>query len=110
MGKKMQKCTVNGVTYRSFSAACYAHKKEPCTISLRMRTKGLSAEEAINVWSFRNTLSKDHLGNVYESFEAMCKAWGLKVGMVYARLNRGWSVKKALTTVSQRDPNKWQKL
>lgn len=40
----------------------------------------------------------DHTGKTYNSFSAMCRAWGwYNSKRVRTRLNQGWSLKRALT-------------
>ncbi len=39
---------------------------------------------------------EDHLGNVYDSQVAMCKAYGVAPTLFRKRLTRGWTVKEAL--------------
>lgn len=41
--------------------------------------------------------SKDHLGNKFYSFNAMCKKYNMKETTVRERLKRGWSMERALT-------------
>ena len=47
---------------------------------------------------FYSTFSVDHLGNTYHSIKDMCKAWGVNNMTFTTRLNKGWSIEKALTT------------
>ena len=42
--------------------------------------------------------AKDHLGHKFKSISAMCRFWNIKVGLVFDRLERGLSIKDALTT------------
>lgn len=47
----------------------------------------------------KNPVTKDHLGNKYPTFKAMCKAYGLTYAVVYRRLTKfGFSLEVALTT------------
>lgn len=41
--------------------------------------------------------STDHLGNKYDSFNKMCKAYNMNSTTVRQRLNNGWSIERALT-------------
>ena len=41
---------------------------------------------------------KDHLNNTYKTFGDMCLKYGIGRSTVTARLKRGWSLEKALTT------------
>lgn len=43
-----------------------------------------------------NQTVKDHHGKEYGSFELMCKAWHTDSYTVRSRLNRGWSLERAL--------------
>lgn len=45
----------------------------------------------------KRMIAKDHLGKTYKSFSDMCKAWGVIDSTVAARLERGLSIKEALT-------------
>lgn len=53
--------------------------------------------------------SKDHLGQEFPSLSAMARHWGLKPDMLWYRLEKGWTMKEALTTpkipASQRNKN-----
>lgn len=42
-------------------------------------------------------LAKDHLGRMYKSFSAMCRAYRIEVHTALARLNRGLSLEETLT-------------
>lgn len=43
--------------------------------------------------------STDHTGRDFQSFKAMCAAWGVDPGLVRIRINyMGWSLRCALTT------------
>lgn len=103
----MKGITVAGKSYRSIREACSKLHMDEATIYHRVKHKGMTYEEAFSLPLVNCIYSKDHLGNVYRSFNAMCAAWGLPRDSVAYRLNVGWSLKKALTTKSQRDPNKW---
>lgn len=46
----------------------------------------------------RRAIVSDHLGNTYRSKTEMAKAYGLKRSTLIARLQKGWPLKKALTT------------
>lgn len=50
-----------------------------------------------------NIISKDHLGNVFPTMKAMCEHWGQSYGTVSYRLERGLSMKEALTTKRERE-------
>ena len=40
---------------------------------------------------------KDHVGNEFKNQESMCKYWNVKACTVHRRLQRGWSLERALT-------------
>lgn len=104
----MSSVSVEGKRYPSLKAACKAYNVSVCTVRLR-RKKGMGLIDAITTPLTNCIYSKDHLGNTFRSFSAMCAYWGVSRDLVYYRLNVGWSVKKALTTKSQRDPTRWVK-
>lgn len=66
--------------------------------------KGWSQQDALTIKPKRQTRvrkgkQKDHLGNIYPTFEAMCKAYNLPSLVVRARLDRfKFSLEAALTT------------
>lgn len=95
-----------GKTYPTFKAMCKAWDRLPVTVRYRLK-KGLSIKKALtdpvpvpvqNKKNYQGTLSKDHLGKMYQSTVAMCKAWGINNWTFTTRLNKGWSIEKALTT------------
>lgn len=58
--------------------------------------------------------STDHTGRAFPSFRAMCEAWGVRPGLVRARISQmGWSLRCALTTPALKrsqwhaNPVKW---
>lgn len=74
-----------------------------CLFSHRM-SRGWSQKDALTIKpeskaKTRRGEHKDHLGNVYPTFEAMCKAYNLPSSVVRARLDRfKFSLEAALTT------------
>lgn len=46
----------------------------------------------------KKTFVSDHLGNRFSSTKEMCVHYGLNASLFYARLKRGWSLEKTLTT------------
>ena len=60
-----------------------------------------SRKEAIymskGVYIHKNSIVKDHLGNEYESFCAMCRAYEKPMSTVQNRLQRNWTLEQALT-------------
>lgn len=86
----------------------FKSKKEMCkfynisTVSYDKRiNKGMSKEQALT--SKKTTCSEeedrtDHLGNVFDSTNQMCKYWGVSKSKYLSRINSGWSKEKALST------------
>ena len=73
----------------------------PATYYNRTHKEGLSMEEALTkpiakTYSFQEVT--DHLGNKYRSLSLMARTYGIKPITLRDRLERGWSVKEALTT------------
>ena len=50
--------------------------------------------------------SKDHLGNVYYSFNEMCRNYNMNATTVKQRLEKGWSIEEALTIQSRQKEHK----
>lgn len=90
--------TYDGITYPSAAAAGRAFGLKPKMIIERLNA-GYSIEDTLT--TPKNFLSphlaKDHLGKIYSSLSAMCRAYGLKANTVRCRLDTGMSIKDALT-------------
>lgn len=66
-------------------------------------SRGYSIEEALTLPVNSYESAKDHLGNTYPSFNAMCTFYGLDGSTVRYRIKkRGMSLEEALTTPLQR--------
>lgn len=100
-----------GNKYRSRSLMAKAYGISSLTLGDRLK-RGWSIEEAlttpIDTSNCRKTkkVSKvkvqDHLGNWYDSYYELAKAYGLSFSTLYGRLVRlGWSIEKALLTPTQ---------
>lgn len=61
-------------------------------------SEGLTLEEVLDVYDNSKTTVVDHEGVEHRSIKDMCKAWGITRGVYTYRKNRGWSLKKILTT------------
>ena len=61
---------------------------------------GWTQDDALTVGVKRkNHITKDHLGNEYPTFKAMCEAYGLTYSVVHRRLTVfGFTLEAALTT------------
>lgn len=90
--------TYDGITYPSVAAAGRAFGLTPKMIIDRLKA-GYSVKEALTTPKnfLTSHLAKDHLGKIYSSLSAMCRAYGLKVNTVRYRLDAGLSIKDALT-------------
>ena len=93
----------NGVEYKCLADACKDYGISSSTVNSRLAA-GKSLEEALTTpvqeqkhKSVHGYESTDHLGNKYESFSAMCRAYDINICTVNTRLERGWSLEKALT-------------
>ena len=49
---------------------------------------------------------KDHLGNIFNSVSDMLKFYGICTSTYYARIQKGWNLKMALTTPPKKIRNK----
>lgn len=92
-----------GKEYSSLKKMCEAWNKKYSIVHDRLKD-GWSIEDALTTpvnakWRQpQGTPSKDHLGKIYPSIQTMCKAWGINGWTFSIRLNKGWSIEKALTT------------
>lgn len=91
-----------GNEYPSKTALCRAYNIERATFNHRLEN-GLSLEEALTtpVTNKSGYTCKDHLGNEYDSIEAMCYAYDIEQCTYSSRIKRGMSVEEALTTPSK---------
>lgn len=92
----------DGRVFPSISAMARAHGLTPATLQCRLM-RGWPLALALDTApgdSRRGTPARDHLGRDYLSIRAMARAWGIEVGSLYDRLDRGWCLEQALTTPS----------
>lgn len=94
----MQKVTYKGKTYRSVQLACDCLGINPSTI-FRLY-KNIPFEQAVEqiLKNKKRNNCTDHLGNKFESIKNMALSYWLPPTVLYARLNRKWDLKRALTT------------
>ena len=88
-----------GNEYRSKYAMCKHYGVKQTTFNERIKA-GLSVKDALTSPLSKRAQRpcKDHLGNEYESKEAMAKAYGFKdYRQIKDRLYRGWTLEQALT-------------
>lgn len=100
-----------GNKYRSRSLMAKAYGISSLTVGDRLK-RGWSMEEAlttpIDTSNYRKTKKvtkvkvQDHLGNWYDSYYELAKAYGLSFSTLYGRVAKlGWSIEKALLTPTQ---------
>jgi hypothetical protein len=96
--------TYQGITYPSAAAAGRAFGLTPKMIIQRLQA-GYSVKDALTTPKnfLTSHLAKDHLGKIYSSLSAMCRAYGLKANTVRCRLDAGLSIKDALTLPPNRN-------
>ena len=112
MWSKMQKVTYKGKQYKSLTLACDLLGVHSDTV--RIHTKnGMTFEQAVdqiyeNKLHTKNSIKcTDHLGNIFESIRCMAISYHLPPTTLYARLNRKWNLKRALTTPSAKPRGKY---
>lgn len=45
----------------------------------------------------KQTVTKDHLGNIYKNRRAMCEAYGITPELFHCRYAKGWKLERVLT-------------
>lgn len=89
-----------GNEFENKTAMCSHYNIDVSTFTNRTQ-KGWSLKKALTTPSAKSaeTLScKDHKGKKFTSQSAMCKKYGIELGTYQRRLERGWSIERALTT------------
>ena len=95
----MHKVTYNGITYRSLQLACdRLGKNIPFDQAIEQILKNKK----------RNSCT-DHLGNEFESIRALAEFYHIPYDTLYNRLERKWSLKRALTTPNGKPRGKYAK-
>lgn len=108
-----------GNSYRSVAQMARSYGISSITLHERLN-RGWSVEEAlttpVDTSSYRkskkitNVKVQDHLGNWYDSYYALSKAYGLSFSTLYGRVIKlGWSIEKALLTPTQSRTSKRKK-
>ena len=90
----------HGNKFKNRKQMCKRYGVDPTTFKNRMEN-GWSLEKALTTPSAKDAeklACKDHKGKKYESTSAMCKTYGIEMGTYQRRLERGWGIKRALTT------------
>ena len=95
----MQKVTYKGKQYKSLTLACDLLGVNVATVSQYVK-RGMSIEQSIEqiLKNKKRNNCTDHLGNEFESLKSMAISYWLPPSILYARLNRKWDLKRALTT------------
>lgn len=91
----------NGVKYANYKLMCKAYKVPYDRFRCRLNIRGWDMEQALSPYKFSGasiTSSTDHLGKKYHSLSEMARAYGLTPTCLSGRLNKGWDIKRALTT------------
>ena len=109
--KKREVVDHKGNSYRSVAQMARSYGISSITLHERLK-RGWSIEESlttpVDTSNYRkskkimNIRVKDHLGNWYDSYYALAKAYGLSFSTLYGRVAKlGWSIEKALLTPTQ---------
>lgn len=110
--KKREVVDHKGNSYRSVAQMARSYGISSITLHERLK-RGWSVEESlttpVDTSNYRkskkitNVKVQDHLGNWYDSYYSMAKAYDLSFSTLYGRLvTLGWSVEKALLTPTQK--------
>lgn len=91
----MKAVVYKGKTYRSLSYLCIRMGVSRDTVWKRINNQGMDLETAVDLPTHIDAV--DHLGLHYRSIAAMTRAWRISSNVFCARIERGWSLKKALT-------------
>lgn len=91
-----------GQTFPTISAMCKHWNMKRSTYNARIKS-GWSVKDALTTpceqLNIKQQKCEDHLGNKYESLNAMCRAYNITHHTFTTRTQRlGWSLEKALTT------------
>lgn len=86
------------VPYDAFRKQLHKGANIDCAIEYARIHSGASAGNSIPAC--------DHLGHNYPSMSAMARAYNIVPVTLTSRLNKGWSVKKALTTPTKQQVDK----
>ena len=104
----MYKVKYKGREYRSMTLACDLLGVSAATVSQYVK-RGMSIEQSIEqiLKNRKRNNCTDHLGNTFESITSMAISYWLPPSILYARLNRKWDLKRALTTPSAKPRGKY---
>ena len=105
----MYKVTYNGITYRSLQLACDRLGIHPNTV--RQQYKNIPFDQAIEqiLKNKKRNSCTDHLGNEFKSMVDMAEFHNIPYNVLYNRLKRKWSLKRALITPNGKSRGKYAK-
>jgi len=85
--------------YRSMTLACDLLGVSAATVSQYVK-RGMSIEQSIEqiLKNKKRNSCTDHLGNEFESIRTMAEFHNIPYNVLYNRLKRKWSLKRALIT------------
>ena len=88
-----------GNTYRDKTAMCKAYDLSTSAFNGRLKA-GWTLEESLTLpWGWSKVRAcKDHLGNTYQTTQAMCGAYGIHCNTFMFRIKKGMTLEQALTT------------
>jgi len=85
---------VDGKIFKSYKSLADAYDLPDYTVRQRIVDYGYSAEDAVKIEGKGNAVVVE--GVSYESNSAAAEAFGLTAEILYARLDKGWTVREAL--------------
>lgn len=94
-----------GNKYSSIREMADAYGMKYHTLQGRLK-KGWSVKDALTIPPKESRIQEwyDHLGNKYDNRKLMCEAYGISSDTFKSRLERGWTIEKALTApITQAD-------
>jgi len=105
----MYKVTYKGITYRSLQLACDRLGIHPSTV--RQQYKNIPFDQAIEqiLKNKKRNNCTDHLGNEFESMVDMAEFYSVPYNVLYNRLKRKWSLKRALITPNGKSRGRYAK-
>lgn len=95
-----KECTDHiGRRFNSLVEMCNSYKI-PCDTYLQRMSRGWSQEKALTTPPRARSANKNHktYNDKFDTFKDLCAYHGKDVCVVQARLNRGWSLDRALKT------------
>ena len=88
---------LHGDTYKSIASLAKAYNISYHGLWTRIKS-GMPTQEALKELLSARFTVKDHLGNLFDTENEMCRHWGIDSNIYRYRITHGWSMEKALTT------------